>query len=177
METIKRGVGRPPGGGKNPVGHTDGTYTRWVAMRQRCYNPNSHIWRYYGGRGIKVCDRWLGEFGFRNFYADIGPCNGLTLDRINNDGNYEPGNCRWISMSEQSKTRRSTKGQVRKQDCLRQKCIKAGLPYLLVYFRIKRGGWSEERALNTPIQPRGRKSGYSPKFSKNPKWIWMPQIA
>lgn len=70
-------------------------YNIWTLMKRRCLDENSLRYYRYGGRGIKVCDRWLEAF--ENFYADMGPRphSKLSLDRINNDGNYEPGNCRW----------------------------------------------------------------------------------
>ena len=69
-------------------------------MKDRCYNPKSDRYYRYGARGIKVCDRWLESLD--NFYEDMGerPFKGAQLDRINNDGNYEPSNCRWVSRSE-----------------------------------------------------------------------------
>jgi hypothetical protein len=80
-------------------------YLTWFSMRQRCENPNHTKYLYYGGRGISVCERWQ---KFENFLMDMGPKpKGLTLDRHpNNDGNYEPGNCRWATWSEQMKNRR-----------------------------------------------------------------------
>jgi hypothetical protein len=70
------------------------TYRTWEAMKRRCLNPKSTQWKYYGGRSIAVCERWL---VFDNFLADMGerPSKKHTLDRINNEGNYEPGNCEW----------------------------------------------------------------------------------
>jgi hypothetical protein len=82
-------------------------YQTHNAMKHRCSNPNHKRWMGYGGRGIKVCDRWLGDDGFKNFLEDMGERpEGTTLDRINNDGNYEPTNCRWATDSEQNKNRR-----------------------------------------------------------------------
>jgi len=166
----KRKVGRPVGTGKNPVRHDSRVYQRWIGMKQRCQNPNSHIWKYYGGRGIKVCERWLGKEGFRNFYADMGEPNGLTLDRINNDGDYEPGNCRWATMQQQMERRRRV-GPEPNPASLRQKAKAAGLAYGLVYLRIRRGGWDEEKALTTPKQPRGRRQGYRPTQAQSKQWI------
>lgn len=75
------------------------TYISWYGMKARCLNPNHSRYQYYGGRGIKVCDRWL---IFKNFLEDMGiRLNGMTLERVNNDGNYEPSNCKWATWSEQ----------------------------------------------------------------------------
>jgi hypothetical protein len=72
-------------------------YVSYMKMRQRCINPRNRAYKYYGGRGITVCQRWLGPNGFKNFLADMGPRPiGKSLDRFpNNNGNYEPKNCRW----------------------------------------------------------------------------------
>jgi len=83
-------------------------YRTWASMIQRCINPTVRGWKYYGGRGISVCSRWL---KFENFLADMGvrPSALLSLDRINNDGNYEPSNCRWATRSEQRLNQRPRK--------------------------------------------------------------------
>lgn len=79
-------------------------YHTWESMKQRCLNPNIPTWRYYGGRGITICDRWL---DFSQFLADMGDRpEGTSLDRIDPDGNYEPGNCRWATMLEQTANKR-----------------------------------------------------------------------
>jgi hypothetical protein len=79
-------------------------YSRWANMKNRCLNPRADRWDDYGGRGIKVCARWM---IFDNFYADMGdPPPGLTLDRRNNDGHYEPDNCYWATRREQRQNQR-----------------------------------------------------------------------
>jgi len=83
-------------------------YRSWDDMKKRCSNPKATGYKYYGGRGIKVCDRWL---VFDNFYEDMGdpPTNKHTIDRIDPDGNYEKSNCRWATRSEQQRNRRPFK--------------------------------------------------------------------
>ena len=88
-------------------GKTSRAYHVWHDMRARCTNPSDQAYKYYGGRGITVCERWLESF--ENFLADMGePPVGLTLDRKNNDGNYEPRNCRWVTRKEQAANKRRT---------------------------------------------------------------------
>lgn len=80
-------------------------YVIWAGMKQRCLNANSDAYPYYGGRGIQICDRWVDSF--ESFLADMGKAPpGTSIDRIDNDGNYEPGNCRWATAKVQTKNRR-----------------------------------------------------------------------
>ena len=90
-------------------------YTVWISMKDRCTNKKHKSYPNYGGRGITVCDQWLQSFA--RFLADIGPrpcgrtgkCSAYTIERRNNDGNYEPGNCYWATWEEQARNRRPQK--------------------------------------------------------------------
>lgn len=86
---------------------SDPTYQVWTSMRNRCRNPKCQRYDRYGGRGIKVCERWE---SFENFLADMGERpNDLQLDRRDNDGNYEPSNCRWATRGEQARNRSNSR--------------------------------------------------------------------
>jgi len=86
------------------TGYRNRTYGIWQAMRGRCLNPNNSRWASYGGRGIKVCVRWS---KFENFLADMGEApEGLTLERKDVNGNYNPANCKWATWAEQAKNKR-----------------------------------------------------------------------
>lgn len=89
-------------------GKSNPTYNVWAHIKQRCENPRNHAYHHYGGRGIKICDRWR---VYENFLADMGEKpEGLSIDRFpNNDGDYEPGNCRWATPKEQANNRRDRK--------------------------------------------------------------------
>lgn len=86
-------------------------YRVYWGMKQRCYNPNQKHYNRYGGRGITVCDEWRNDFqAFYDWSMSHGYKEGLTIDRIDNDGNYEPSNCRWVTQAEQNlnKTQRKS---------------------------------------------------------------------
>jgi hypothetical protein len=115
-------------------------------MRQRCDNPKAAHYADYGGRGIAVCERWL---KFDNFLADMGPRpEGMTLERKENNGNYEPGNCRWASRSEQMRNRRNSRFVTYqgKTQTLKDWANEYGLTGSTLWLRWKRG-WDFKRAL------------------------------
>lgn len=120
------------------------TYSSWQNMKNRCRNPTSTNFEDYGGRGIRYCDRWE---SFENFYADMGPRPpNTTLDRIEVDGNYEPGNCRWANNETQSNNKRATvfynyRG---KEYTLQQLCNMTGCCRSTVTYRLKKGMCIEE---------------------------------
>lgn len=90
------------GGATN--GKLSKTYISWRNMKQRCTDPGSTQFKWYGGRGITVCDAWINDYG--KFLADMGERpEGMTLDRIDPDGDYEPANCRWANSSDQRRNR------------------------------------------------------------------------
>jgi hypothetical protein len=86
-------------------GHKEREYGIWRSMKSRCYVTSSSNYRFYGGRGVRICDRWLKDYAA--FRADMGPCpEGFTIDRIDPSGNYEPSNCRWASWADQHRNLR-----------------------------------------------------------------------
>lgn len=100
----KNGIGKHR---THNLGHIP-EYSVWTTMKARCKNPNNKDFEYYGARGISVCDKWANSFSA--FINDMGrrPSDKHSIDRINNDGNYEPSNCRWATHSQQMKNRRPT---------------------------------------------------------------------
>ena len=86
-------------------------YRIWKAMHTRCLNPNSPPYKYYGGRGIDICEKWLNDFEtFHSWAIDNGYQENLTIDRIDTNKGYSPDNCRWITMAEQNKNKRAANG-------------------------------------------------------------------
>lgn len=103
-------------------------YVSWQLMRKRCSNPNDPAYKNYGQRGIKVCDRWNGEHSFVNFLADMGsrpePKRSYSIDRINNNGDYSPENCRWSLQKDQLKNKRQGDSIYRVHDKVCVECTK-----------------------------------------------------
>lgn len=126
--------------GKANRGKWTTEYRIWSAMKRRCYNQNCPAFPDYGGRGILVCDRWRNSF--ESFYEDMGSRpSGMTLDRIDNDGNYEPGNCRWATRITQANNARSNVKVMfdGKQMTLSDACRASGVPMTTVVTRRLRG--------------------------------------
>lgn len=123
-------------------------YDAWGHMKQRCLNKKNKYYKNYGARGIKVCSRWRNSF--ENFFEDMGKRpKGTSIDRIDNNGNYEPNNCRWTSWKQQNNNKRSshllTFGG--KTMTIAQWASELGINRHTLYARINNLGWSVERAL------------------------------
>lgn len=126
-------------------------HTAWVSMVQRCSNPSAVGYENYGGRGIQVCERWL---KFENFYADMGPRpDGLSLDRIDNNKGYEPGNCRWATKVEQANNKRSNRllTHLGKTQTVAEWSRELGLRSGTIRQRIDVYGWSVSSALSKGV--------------------------
>lgn len=132
-------------------------YSVWAAMKRRCFNPKTLYYSEYGGRGITVCERWM---DFKNFFADMGarPSEKHSIERIDNNGNYEPNNCRWADRHTQARNRRSvimlTHQGVTK--CLKDWAAHLGMLDSTLRERLK-SGWPVEKALSIPLRPNKRR--------------------
>jgi len=147
-------AGRGCGCGKKTHGMTHTPiYKTWDCMLQRCKNPKCKEYPRYGGRGITVCKRWR---KFENFHEDMGPRpEGGSLDRIDNDGNYGPDNCRWATAREQSNNRRNT--AMINGEPFADFARRHDMSHDTLYNRCVRLSWTLERALNTPVGHKRRK--------------------
>ncbi len=138
-------------------------YTIWDSLKRRCRNPTNSAYKWYGGRGINVCDRWLngdGKItGFECFLEDMGsrPSKYHSIDRINVNGDYEPGNCRWATYIEQNRNRRSNHKVLwgEEEITLQEACDRAGLADVTVHARLRRG-WTMQKALSEPSSRTGK---------------------
>lgn len=139
-------------------------YTRlngiYRKMKQRCYWKNAPCYKNYGGRGITVCDEWLGKDGFKNFMEwslNNGYADDLTIDRANNDKGYSPQNCRWVDRKTQGRnTRRnhllSINGETK---TMAEWSEKVGIPYSVIIQRINKLGWCAEDAVTKEVRHHG----------------------
>lgn len=130
-------------------------YNIYRCMRARCYNINDRSYRYYGGRGIEICERWRNfPEGFIAFVEDMGlPPNNASLDRINNNGSYSPENCRWATPEEQANNKSNNiniehDGMVMTAAQWKEE---KGYKKTLIYDRL-RSGWSASEAVDTPVR-------------------------
>ena len=131
-------------------------YYIWLTMKQRCNNPNNHKARDYRNRGITICSEWNEFEEFQKWALANGYADNLTIDRIDNDGNYEPKNCRWATAIEQGSNKRNNvnitfDGKIKN---IAQWAREYGLKHGVVQKRIKYLGWSIEKALTTPARKR-----------------------
>lgn len=146
---IKHGQTAYPNGGRSTK-----EYNTWSLMLRRCHKVGSQDYADYGGRGVRVCERW---HSFELFYADIGPAPSPahSIDRWpNNDGNYEPGNCKWSTPKEQRRNQRRLvliehAGQLKTP---MEWSEVTGISHKRIHARIKLLGWSVEKALTTPTR-------------------------
>lgn len=138
-------------------------YYIWSDIKQRCYQKNNPAFKFYGGRGIKMCNEWFKSYERFMKWAEInGYHEGLTIERIDVNGDYCPDNCKWIQLSEQAQNRRSNilidyNGE---SHCLSEWCNIYKVNYYLVYNRIHKNKWSFERAISEPahVEKRNKKA-------------------
>lgn len=130
-------------------------YVIWCGMKSRCYNKNDSHYCRWGGRGITICSEWLLDFSnFRAWAYKNGYAENLTIDRINNDGNYEPSNCRWITSAEQNNNQRTNrmityKGKTQN---MKQWSKELNINYGTLKSRLDDSHWSVEKAFETRVK-------------------------
>lgn len=126
-----------------------------INIKQRCLNPRNKRYRLYGGRGIRICDEWARKGGFAAFLAHVGPRPSPkhSVDRIDNNGNYEPGNVRWATQREQMRNSRINRNITAQGETLSlaEWSERTGLGVGCIASRISRYGWTEQAAVTTPV--------------------------
>ncbi len=141
---------------------------RFHKIKERCYNPKNKSYSRYGGRGIKICDEWLNNPSlFVKWSLENGFDKELAIDRIDNNGNYCPENCRYVTLKENNQNRRTTRFFTYngKTQNLAQWCEEYGLCYHTILCRLRRG-WSFERAIEEPTKKRNREELIGQKFGR-----------
>jgi hypothetical protein len=131
-------------------------YTVWWGLRSRCLNPKNKLYAYYGGRGITVCEHWQGARGYKHFLADVGrrPTPKHSLDRIDNDLGYQPGNVRWATKKQQMRnTRRTRSVTIDGRTCsLAEWAEVSGVSYGTIHNRLANLGWASKQAVFTEVR-------------------------
>ena len=143
-------------------------YGIYNGIKTRCYNKNMNMYKYYGGRGIKMCDEWKNNFeSFYQWSINNGYRDELTIDRIDVNKNYEPNNCRWIPMNEQHYNRTDNVYYIinNQKKCLAELCKEYNMPYQTVRKRLERGH-DILYALTTPIDTKKRNKLYEKEENK-----------
>ena len=134
-------------------GHSLPEYRIWSGAKRRCFHPGTPYYKYYGGRGITMCDRW--RHSFVSFYEDMGPRPSptLTLERIDNNGPYEPGNCCWATRRQQRRNQRPRSSVTFRgaTHTIWEWAHLFNLPPRTLWDRLKRYHWPVQRALTTPL--------------------------
>jgi hypothetical protein len=150
-------------------------YTTWQSMNQRCYNPNRRGYHRYGGRGIKVAERWRGDSGYRSFLADMGrkPSPEYSLHRKDNDGDYTPENCCWATSAEQARNRCDSRMPTfnGKTMCMKDWAKEIGVKYWVLEKRLNRLHWPLEKALRMRLVPRKHRHAKLLRFKGETKSI------
>ena len=141
--------GQRPWNYRHGINNRSPVYRAWESMKHRCLSKNATAYKYYGGRGIKICKRWL---MFDNFYSDMGhPPQSYQLDRINNNLGYNPKNCRWATKTMQMNNTNRNHFLVfnGKRQTMADWCRELGMKYWKLSERLHKWNWSVERALST----------------------------
>jgi len=132
-------------------------YGSWANMKQRCLNPDNPRYYQYGGRGITICERWVNSFV--DFLSDMGhkPAPHYTIERIDNNGNYEPSNCKWDTKGNQNRNSRKCRFLTFNGERLTVSdwSARVGISRLTISARINKLGWDVSKALSTPHCFRG----------------------
>lgn len=154
-------LGCHPGRGNRRThgGRDTRLYTIWTRMKGRCENPNDPAFDRYGGRGVTICRAWASDFmTFRSWAEGAGYRDDLSIDRIDNDLGYTPGNYRWATPTEQNRNRRDNRRVEYRGEMLlaSELAERHGLPADVVKNRIWRYGWDVARAVSTPVAPKAK---------------------